>query len=58
MRTHAIAMVVGVLLGTIAMLAYGLHYDEARLEEYIRDEADGPAWAKDSGWRDVKRDAA
>jgi hypothetical protein len=51
MRSHAIAMVIGALVGTVAMLAYGLHNDEGRLEDYIRDEAIEPSWAKDSGWR-------
>ncbi len=51
MRTHAIAMVIGVLVGTMVMLAYGLHYDETRREDYIRDETLEPSWAKDSGWQ-------
>jgi len=57
MRSHAIAMVVGVLIGTMAMLAYGLQYDAARLAEYIRDESLEPSWAKDSGWQQ-RRNAA
>jgi hypothetical protein len=46
MRSHAIAIVVGVLVGTVAILAYGLHDDEARLEEYIRGEEHEPSWVK------------
>ncbi len=46
MRSHGIAIVVGVLVGTLAMIAYGLQYDAGRLEQYIRDEEEEPRWAK------------
>jgi len=49
MRSHAIAVVVGVLVGTLAMVAYALRYDEARLRQDSRDVVEQPAWAKNLG---------
>jgi hypothetical protein len=49
MRSHTIAVVVGVLVGTLAMVAYALRDDEARLRQDPRDVVEQPAWAKNLG---------
>jgi hypothetical protein len=48
MHSHAIAIAAGLLLGMLAMIFYGLRYDEACVKQYIRDEGQ-PVWVRDSG---------